>query len=115
MDFLGTVNTLGAIPLLTLIVVIFILLFREVKKDNKRISEALESHSAKIDKQIREYKAITDRQIEAQNIEIGKMEERLRIVESDYAKKTDVQEAISGWRMEIRHINDKLDRILMSK
>lgn len=111
MEFLSSVNSLGTVPLLILIVVIFILLFREVKKDNERTSARLEAHEAKMDKQMKEHRESVDKQISMQNRTVEKMEERLRAVEQDYATKTYVQEVVSGWREEIRRLNDKLDRM----
>lgn len=131
MDFLSTVNSLGTVPLLVLITAIFILLVREVKKDGDHLRSALESHRKEVDRALAEYKAGVERQVEAQNkaiaeykvsvdrhIEIQnkqleKIEARLRMVETDYAEKTYVQDAMSGWRQEIRRIDDKLDKVLM--
>lgn len=131
MDFLGTINALGTVPLLVLITVIFILLVREVKKDGDHLRSALEAHRKEVDRALAEYKAGVERQVEAQNKAIAeykvsvdrhievqnkqleKLEERLRLVETEYAEKTYVQEINSGWRTEIRRIDDKLDRVLM--
>lgn len=86
MEFISVVNSLGSLPLFVLIVVIFILLLKEVKKDNEITRTALQ-----------------------------KMEERIRIIEQDYAEKSYVQEINSNWRTEIRRIDEKLDKILMGK
>lgn len=114
MEFLSSVNSLGTIPLLILIIVIFILLFREIKGENRRLSKAFDDHKAALDKVFGDYKEDVDRQIKSQNLIIEKMEARLRTVETDYAEKTYVQEAMSGWRTEIRRIDDKLDRVLIN-
>lgn len=131
MEFLSTVNSLGTVPLLVLITAIFILLVREVKKDGDHLRSSLEAHRKEVDRALAEYKAGVERQVEAQNKAIAeykvsvdrhievqnkqleKLEERLRLVETEYAEKTYVQEINSGWRTEIRRIDDKLDRVLM--
>lgn len=133
MDFLSSINSLGTVPLLVLITVIFILLVREVKRENENLSHSFDRHRQDVDKALAEYKAgteriadvqnkaiaeyklSTDRQIASQNTALRKMEERLTAIEKDYAEKTYVQEAMSGWRTEIRRIDDKLDRVLLSE
>ena len=57
MEFLSTVNSLGIIPLLVLMLVIFILLFKDIKKDNERMAQELKDHEEKISSSIKEYKA----------------------------------------------------------
>ena len=108
MEFLSSINSLGTVPLLILILVIFILLFKEVKKENQALSRSFDKHKEYVDAAIKEYKETTDKQIE-------KMEERLRSVETEYAEKTYIQEQMSGWRTEIRRIDEKLDRVLISE
>ncbi len=115
MEFLSSINSFGTVPLLILIVVIFILLFKEVKKENQALSRSFDKHKEYVDAAIKEYKETTDRQIEVQNKQLEKMEERLRSVETDYAEKTYIQEQMSGWRTEIRRIDEKLDRVLLSE
>ena len=41
MEFLSTINSLGIIPLLILMLVIFILLFKDIRKDNERMASGL--------------------------------------------------------------------------
>lgn len=132
MDFLSSVNSLGTVPMLVLITVIFILLVREVKKENENLSRSFDRHRQDVDKAldeyraaaervanvqneaIAEYKVSTNKQIASQNTAIRKMEERLVAVEKDYAERTYVQEIVSGWRNEIRRIDDKLTKVLMN-
>lgn len=124
MEFTSVVNNLGSLPLLILIIVIFILLLKEVKKDNERTrsalqqykahsDEALKEYKASIDKQIKEHSTSTEKLLSNQNAALQKMEERIRIIEQDYADKAYVQEINSNWRTEIRRLDEKLDRILM--
>lgn len=124
MEFTSVVNSLGSLPLLILIVVIFILLLKEVKKDNERTrtalqqykqhsDESLKEYKASIDKQIKEHSASTEKLLSNQNAALQKMEERIRIIEQDYADRAYVQEINSNWRTEIRRLDEKLDRILM--
>ena len=40
------------------------------------------------------------------------LEKRIRVIETEYAPRTYVQEVVSGWRNEIRNLNDKLDKVL---
>ena len=115
MEFLSTVNSLGIVPLLILILVIFILLFKDIRKDNERMARELQDHEAKISASIKEYKATTEKQIAAQNAALEKMESRIRAVEMDYAEKTYVQEVNSSWRTEMRRIEDKIDKMLMGR
>ena len=132
MDFLSSVNSLGTVPMLVLITVIFILLVREVKKVNENLSRSFDWHRQDVDKALEEYRAAaervanvqnqaiaeykvsTNKQIASQNTAIRKMEERLVAVEKDYAERTYVQEIVSGWRNEIRRIDDKLTKVLMN-
>lgn len=132
MDFLSSVNSLGTVPMLVLITVIFILLVREVKKENENLSRSFDRHRQDVDKALEEYRAAaervanvqnqaiaeykvsTNKQIASQNTAIRKMEERLVAVEKDYAERTYVQEIVSGWRNEIRRIDDKLTKVLMN-
>ena len=132
MDFLSSVNSLGTVPMLVLITVIFILLVREVKKENENLARSFDRHRQDVDKAldeyraaaervanvqneaIAEYKVSTNKQIASQNTAIRKMEERLVAVEKDYAERTYVQEIVSGWRNEIRRIDDKLTKVLMN-
>lgn len=132
MDFLSSVNSLGTVPMLVLITVIFILLVREVKKENENLSRSFDRHRQDVDKALEEYRAAaervanvqneaiaeykvsTNKQIASQNTAIRKMEERLVTVEKDYAERTYVQEIVSGWRNEIRRIDDKLTKVLMN-
>ncbi len=115
MEFLSTVNSLGIIPLLILMLVIFILLFKDIRKDNERMAQELKDHEEKISSSIKEYKATTEKQIAAQNAALEKMENRIRAVEMDYAEKTYVQEVNSSWRTEMRRIEDKIDKVLMGR
>lgn len=133
MDFLSSVNSLGTVPMLVLITVIFILLVREVKRENEDLSRSFDRHRQDVDKAleeyrvgcervadaqnkaIAEYKLSTDRQIASQNSAIRKMEERLAAVEKNYAERTYVQEVVSGWRSEIRRLDDKLTEVLMKR
>lgn len=115
MEFLSTVNSLGIVPLLILILVIFILLFKDIRKDNERMARELQDHEAKISASIKEYKTTTEKQIAAQNAALEKMESRIRAVEMDYAEKTYVQEVNSSWRTEMRRIEDKIDKMLMGR
>lgn len=133
MDFLSSVNSLGTVPMLVLITVIFILLVREVKKENEDLSRSFDRHRQDVDKALEEYRAgcervadaqnkaiaeyklSTDRQIASQNSAIRKMEERLAAVEKNYAERTYVQEVVSGWRSEIRRLDDKLTEVLMKR
>lgn len=132
MDFLSSVNSLGTVPMLVLITVIFILLVREVKKENEDLSRSFDRHRQDVDKALEEYRAgcervanvqnqaiaeykvSTNKQIASQDAAIRKMEERLVRVEKDYAERTYVQEIVSGWRSEIRRIDDKLTKVLMN-
>ena len=132
MDFLSSVNSLGTVPMLVLITVIFILLVREVKKENENLSRSFDRHRQDVDKALEEYRAAaervanvqneaiaeykvsTNKQIASQNTAIRKMEERLVAVEKDYAERTYVQEIVSGWRNGIRRIDDKLTKVLMN-
>lgn len=124
MEFTSVVNSLGSLPLLILIIVIFILLLKEVKKDNERTrtalqqykqhsDESLKEYKASIDKQIKEHSTSTEKLLSNQNAALQKMEERIRIIEQDYADRAYVQEINSNWRTEIRRLDEKLDRILM--
>lgn len=126
MEFLSVINSIGTIPLLVLIVVIFILLFREVKKDNqdtknslsihkREMAENLAEYKRETAESLAEYKTLVDKQLAAEEKVLKELDLRLRTVETDYAKKTDVQEALSGWRMEIRHLSDKIDKVLLRK
>ena len=133
MDFLSSVNSLGTVPMLVLITVIFILLVREVKRENEDLSRSFDRHRQDVDKALEEYRAgcervadaqnkaiaeyklSTDRQIASQNSAIRKMEERLAAVEKNYAERTYVQEVVSGWRSEIRRLDDKLTEVLMKR
>ncbi len=132
MDFLSSVNSLGTVPMLVLITVIFILLVREVKRENENLSRSFDRHRQDVDKALEEYRAAaervanvqnqaiaeykvsTNKQIASQDAAIRKMEERLVAVEKDYAERTYVQEIVSGWRNEIRRIDDKLTKVLMN-
>ena len=116
MDFLSSVNSLGTVPMLVLITVIFILLVREVKKENENLSRSFDRHRQDVDKALEEYRAAaervanvqneaiaeykvsTNKQIASQNTAIRKMEERLVAVEKDYAERTYVQEIVSKER-----------------
>lgn len=113
MEFMSIINSFGSIPLLVLLIVIFILLLREVKKDNRDTRNSLDGFRNAIEKQIKEHKLSTEKLIDNQNTAIEKMEERLRVIEQDYADKAYVQEINSNWRTEIRRIDEKLDKILM--
>ena len=115
MEFMSIINSIGTVPLLILILVIFILLIKDIRKDNDAMARELKEHEAKLNSAIKEYKETTEKQISQQNLIIEKLDNRLRVVETDYAEKTYVQEVNSSWRSEIRHINDKLDKVLMSK
>lgn len=115
MEFLSTINSLGIIPLLVLMLVIFILLFKDIRKDNERMAQELKDHEEKISSSIKEYKTATEKQIAAQNAALEKMECRIRAVEMDYAEKTYVQEVNSSWRTEMRRIEDKIDKVLMGR
>ena len=54
MEFTSVVNNLGSLPLLILIIVIFILLLKEVKKDNERTRSALQQYKAHSDEALKE-------------------------------------------------------------
>lgn len=113
MEFFSAINSIGTIPALILILVIFILLYKEVKKDNIGIAKELKSHEDAISQKLKEYQETVDKQISMQNSLLEKLEDRLRAVETDYAEKTYVQECNSGWRTELRRVDEKLDRILL--
>lgn len=123
MEFLSVINSLGTVPFLALLVIIFIMLFREVKADNARTQKHMKEYEEKFDRRftkheeaiaedIAEHKAATEKMVDSLREVDKELEKRIRVIETEYAPRTYVQEVVSGWRNEIRNLNDKLDKVL---
>lgn len=113
MEFLGIIGRFGIAPLVTLLLIILIMIFKEIKKETGNIKGSILSLRASFEKEI---EALEKRQNESevkQDKIIDSLERRIREIE---ASKTDiayVQEAVSGWRSEIGKISDRIDRLIM--
>lgn len=124
MEFLSAINSVATIPTLILIVAVFILLFREVKKSNDRLEADFKAHEKSVFSSISSFKteikeqlqAERDRQAERdarQDELLSRLDARLNEMERDYADKAYVQEAVGGWRTDMRDLGSRMDNIYM--
>jgi len=124
MEFLNTVAAIGTVPLLILLVIIFILILKNqkneyeaVKKELAALQKSTSDGMAQIKKEFQdsmtEFKQDHKDSMEAVDLKISQ-------IMKDYAEKTYVQEAVGGWRNEVREIrqdirvyNERVDKVLL--
>jgi uncharacterized membrane protein YhiD involved in acid resistance len=120
MEFLSIFNSIGTPALILLVLVILFFMIKEIKADNQRMSikfdDSQNSVNAKIAAFRDEMRADLAEQRKQQEKRDAKQDEvteqlacRLMDVERNYAKKIDVQEAVGGWRTELKTLGDRID------
>jgi septal ring factor EnvC (AmiA/AmiB activator) len=124
MEFLSAVNNVATVPSLILIVAIFVLLFREVKKSNDRLEADFRAHEKSVSSAISAIKAEIKEQLKAERDQqaardkkqddlLERLNARINEMERDYADKAYVQEAVGGWRTDMRDLGNRMDNIYM--
>lgn len=102
MEMLSIVSSLGSIPLLILLLALLIIQVKEHKKQHLETSQKMEdiqkSFSTSLQKIVSEF-----------NSSMVKLEARIVYIEQNYAEKSYVQEAVSGWRTEIQELGRRID------
>ncbi|WP_148229000.1 hypothetical protein [Parasphaerochaeta coccoides] len=109
---MSLVNQLGTVPILILLVVIFILLFKENKKANESLSRTISSLKDDVRKQLEAADARNEERNKKQDEVIETLNKRVSYVEQNYADKAYVQESFGGWRTEIRELGKRMDRFI---
>lgn len=115
MEFLSIINGLGTIPLLILLIVVFIILIKDIKKENESIKRQMDSVKKSLSESLDKHETAINTALENQNERLEKLDERIRHVETDYADRIYTQEIASGWRTEIRRLDEKLDKVLLER
>lgn len=114
MEFISIVNTiLGTVPLLILITVIFILLFKENKKEIDRLGISVKGIREDVRQQLEQAEEQSKARDAKQDQIAEKLEARISEIEKNYADKAYVQESVGGWRTEIRELSNRMDKLMM--
>lgn len=102
MEFMSIVGQYGTFPLLVLMIAVFILILKQERERNDSQQKQIENLS-------KDFKE-----------SLAKINAEISDIKRDYADKAYVQEAVGGWRTEIREIrseikgyNDRIDKLLM--
>lgn len=120
MEFLSTVAAIGTVPLLILLVVIFILILKNQKTENENIKKTLEEYRKGYSDGLNQIKTDMDNFRNDFNKSLESVDSKICQIMKDYAEKTYVQEAVGGWRSEIRDVrqdiaryNERVDKVLL--
>ena len=102
MEFMSIVGQYGTFPLLVLMIAVFILILKQERERNDNQQKQIENLS-------KDFKE-----------SLAKINAEISDMKRDYADKAYVQEAVGGWRTEIREVrseiksyNDRIDKLLM--
>lgn len=120
MEFLSVFNSIGTPALILLVLVILFFMIKEIKQENSRLTTKFDESQEMLNEKISAFKDEMKRSMAEQQARQDKRDAkqdeaseqlalRLRDVESNYAKKIDVQEAVGGWRTELKTLGDRID------
>ena len=84
----------------------------DLQENLEKFDKRFTKHEEAIAQDIAEHKAATEKMVDSLREVDKELEKRIRVIETEYAPRTYVQEVVSGWRNEIRNLNDKLDKVL---
>ncbi|MGP1418343.1 MAG: hypothetical protein ACTTJZ_00835 [Sphaerochaetaceae bacterium] len=102
LEFLGIVSSYGAVPLLVVLLVIIIIAMKDHSKKHDEMEASIGDLKASLEKRMAEQSAQADKAI-------GNLDKRILYMEQNYAEKSYVQETVSGWRMEIKDLGNRID------
>lgn len=102
LEFLGIVSSYGAVPLLVVLLVIIIIAMKDHSKKHDEMEASIGDLKASLEKRMAEQSTQADKAI-------GNLDKRILYMEQNYAEKSYVQETVSGWRMEIKDLGNRID------